>query len=162
MSDITLLNKGQSDWQNVVNQNFQNLNGDIIPFSDTGWLTDGLTLGANVASADLRYRIVTLGSRKTFTLYGSFTLNNAILAASWGTSGRLLFSFPNSVSKEALQTQRFITTDSNNARQNFVFRDLVINNQYGVYFDNYVVPGDTNTNYPSTFTQIASIHFDVA
>ena len=161
MSDITFLNKGQSDWQKVVNQNFDNLNGDMIHFSDTGWLTDGLTLGANVTSADLKYRIVTLGSRKTFTIYGSFVLQNAMLTASWGSSGRLLLAFPASVSKAPLQVQRLIPTDINNGHQNFVFRDLLSNNQYGIYFDNFLSFADVATNYPATVTIIVSHQFDV-
>lgn len=161
MSDITLLNKGQSDWQNVINQNFQNINGDMIPFSDTGWLDDGLTLGANVTSANLKYRIVTLGDRKTFTIYGSFVIQNAMLAASWGSTGRLLLAFPDSVSKAPLQLQRLIPTDKDLGRQNFVFRDLLMNNQYGIYFDSFLSPGDAATNYPATTEIIVSHQFDV-
>lgn len=161
MSDITLLNKGQSDWQNVVNKNFENINGDMIPFSDTGWLTDGLTLGANATSTDLKYRIVTLGNRKTFTIYGSFVLQNAMLAASWGSSGRLLLAFPASVSKAPLPAQRLIPTDINSGRQNFVFRDLLSDNQYGIYFDNFLSSGDVATNYPATLTISVSHQFDV-
>lgn len=162
MSDITFLNKGQSDWQNVVNQNFDNLNGDMIPFSDTGWLTDGLTYGANVTSSDAKYRIITLGTRKEFILYGSFTLNHSILTAGWGTPGALLFNFPESVSKAELEVQRFITTDSSAAHQDLVFRDLIISGQYGVYFDGYQAAGDADTNYPATFTKIVSARFDIA
>lgn len=161
MSDITLLNKGQSDWQNVVNQNFENINGDIIPFSDTGWLTDGLINGQNVVSASSKYRIVTLGTRKTITIFSSIKFNNALLSATWGTPGSMLLGFPSSISSSLGMVQRTAPTDANVSQIKFVFRDNSINGQYGIYFDNFVNAGDSAANYPSTIGIVLAHQFEV-
>ena len=162
MSDITLLNKGQSDWQNVINQNFQNINGDIIPFSDTGWLTDGLIIGENVASASSKYRIVTLGTRKTITIYSNVVIKNELLSATWDTPESMVLGFPSSVSGSIGIPQRIFPTDATSGRVKFILRDLKPNGgQYGIYFDAFSNAGDTATNYPSTVSITISHEFDV-
>ena len=163
MSDINLLSKGQSDWQDVINQNFQNINGDIIPFSDTGWLTDGLTIGENVESASSKYRIVTLGTRKTITINSDVVIKNELLSANWGTPGSMVLGFPSPLDNTNGIKQRIFPTDLNSARVKFVLRDLQPDGgQYGIYFDAFFNQGDTAQNYPKTVSIVISHEFDVS
>lgn len=90
MANLVTINHGASGWDEAENTNFKNLNDSLgTPKSDTGWLSDGITLVNGTQDAEqlhnanrkIGYRIMDFGTTRLISIRGAIVGSNVATAS---------------------------------------------------------------------------------